>query len=447
MHSTYKLVSIFILITLLSGATGASALAAPPADTTQPPNTLTLQCDQAGCTAQATLPGVPGLIKTGVGLLLSLVQEQQNATPGTTRVTLDDDLVVSLPAGQVRLPNANLALELDTDNRVKRLHGAAEVPFPSLGALADVTVLKPAMAEVGLEKGSALSHLNAPLDDDRQYLFFTFRSGFDVSAKAPGAANPFGLSVPAGQTATLVVDTQEPMVYLAGNVTVTHDEQIALVGKLLEPVQSLGALPQALPLRQRTQVALSGQLGMEPDHRTIEVGVAHAVDAGVIADWLDVDLRPLAVEGLLTVTHDGLLLQGVVSSSIAPDLLLDATTRLDAFIPFSGELEDAYLFVQAHAGVPVAKVTADATAKVTWPLAVETTAQVVKEPSVGMASRAAEQHESRPAVMQALAVAGDWASEGLLHAGDAAAAGGAWLARTATAGAQTVADLLPAGKE
>jgi hypothetical protein len=442
MHSIHKIVATFVLVALLAGSTGARALAAPAADTAQPPTQLTLGCDQAGCTAQAALPGVPGLIKTGAGALLSFLKNQANSPLGDASITLGDDLVIRLPAGEVRLPNAQVTLDLGQDNRVERLHGTAEVPFPSFGALEDVTVLAPTVAEVGLDSGAHLRHLDAPLRDDRQYLFFTFGSGLAVAAKGRGATSPFELSVPAGQNATLVVDTQEPMVYLAGNVTVTHDDQIALVGKLLEPIQTLNALPKSLPLRQRTQLAVSGQLGKQPEDRAFEIGAAHAVDAGVIGDWLGVEVRPLAVQGLLTVTRDGLLLQGVAGSSIAPDVLLDADARLDAFIPFSGELEDAYLLVQAHADVPVAKMTADATAKVTWPLDVETTSHVVRQGVEHAAARqSTELPAARPGVKQTLASAGEWAAASLHRAGDWAAGGGQWLARTTAAGAAAVAEL------
>lgn len=441
MHTIQKIASALLLVTMLATATGASALAAPSAETAHPPRQLTLQCDQTGCTAQTELPGMPGLIKTGVGLLLSLVQDQPSHPLGAAKISLDEDLVITLPAGDVTLPKANLDLELDENNRVKRLHGTAEVPFPSLGALANVQVRTPALAEVGLDTGKNLSHLHADLDEEHHYLFFSFRSGFDVSAKPRDTASPFELSVPAGQNATLMIDTEEPKVYLAGNVTVAHDGQLALVGKLIEPIQSLDALPHALPIRQRTQLAVASEFGKEPVDRAVEISAAHAVDAGIVGDWLGVEVKPLAVEGHLTVTRDGLLLQGVVSSSIAPDVILDANARLDAFIPFSGELEDAYLLVQAQADVPVAKITADATAKVSWPLDVETTAHVVRQPRSDDTSKPAgdTRPAKTPAVKQALASAGEWATHNFQHAGDAAARGGKWLARTAAA----VADLLP----
>ena len=75
----------------------------------------------------------------------------------------------------------------------------AEVPFPSFGVLNDVAVTTPAQAEVGLDIGKNLSYLNAPLEAERRYLFFTIGSGFDVAAKTDTATKQFEISVPAGQ--------------------------------------------------------------------------------------------------------------------------------------------------------------------------------------------------------------------------------------------------------
>ena len=138
----------------------------------------------------------------------------------------------------------------------------------------------------------------------------------------------------------------------------------------------MGVIPQALPSLssgQRTQLAASAQFGKQPEDQQVSVGAAHTVDAGIIGQWLGVDVQPLAVEGLLTLICEGMTLNGVANSSIAPDLILDADAQVDAFIPFGDNPEDAYVLIQARAAVPVAEITADATAKVSWPLNVEAT--------------------------------------------------------------------------
>lgn len=95
-----------------------------------------------------------------------------------------------------------------------------------------------------------------PLKDDRQYLFFHLGAGLDVEATSQ--RGPLQFSFPAGQRTTLIIDTQEPLVYLAGNVTVSDPGQIALVGPLLDIAQRSEFIPDALPLRQRSAVCGHG---------------------------------------------------------------------------------------------------------------------------------------------------------------------------------------------
>ena len=72
--------------------------------------------------------------------------------------------------------------------------------------------------------------------------------------------------------------------------------------------------------------------------------------------WLGVEARPLAVEGLLTLSAEGIFLDGVVRSSIAPDTVLDSSVQLTAFIPFKGDVADAFIETQAALAIPLAKV-------------------------------------------------------------------------------------------
>ncbi len=443
MHFVRKIVAVGLAVTVLTSGTGAIALAAPPADTANPPGRYSVRCDEGTCTVKTSLPGMSELAKAGAGAVLSAIQRQPNALPAGASVSVDDDLEIKLPVGELKLLNARILLDLGPDKQIERLHGTAEVPFPSFGVLNDVAVTTPAQAEVGLDIGKNLSYLNAPLEADRRYLFFTIGSGFDVAAKTDTATKQFEISVPAGQSATLVIDTQEPLVYLAGNFTVNRDDPIALMGKVLEPVQSLGVIPQALPSPssgQRTQLAVSAQFGKQPQDQQVSVGAAHTVDAGIIGEWLGVDVQPLAVEGLLTVTREGMTLNGVASSNIAPDLILDAGVQVDAFIPFGDNPEDAYVLIQAQAAVPVAKIMADATAKVTWPLDVEATAHVLRPASDDSASSRATEDDSEllPTIKQTLSTAGDWAAKNVRIAGDAAARGSKWIASSVGAGYATI---------
>ena len=148
--------------------------------------------------------------------------------PAGADLQIDDKLTLTLPVGELTLPTAQLDVEMGDNNRITRLHGTVQAPFPTLGVLSDVRMVQPALAEMGLDTGANLSRLAAPLDAERQYLFFNIASGMDVAGRVAGTGDSLSLSRPPGQAITLVIDTVEPLVYLAGNVTVnTSAEHVA----------------------------------------------------------------------------------------------------------------------------------------------------------------------------------------------------------------------------
>jgi len=358
MRFMQKFIPAVLSASILIGATGGSALA----DTPPPPRWATVRCADGACTVQVGLDGISPLAKVGAALGLSALQRKAGILPAGVRLEIDDDLVITLPVGEITLPKAQLEVEMGTDNQIARLHGTVETPFPTLGVLSDVRMVEPAMAEVGLDTGRNLSHLHAPLDPDRPYLFFNIASGFDVAAVVADTGESLSLSAPAGQALTLVIDTKEPLVYLAGNVTVNHSGEMLLAGPLLDLAQKSALIPDALPMRQRAQVTLSGLAGKYVDE-TLKLGGSWAVDAGALGTWLGIEARPLAVEGVLRLSAEGMLLDGVVRSSIEPDTVFDGSVHLTAFVPFRRGLADAFVEARADVSIPLAKVATGASAR------------------------------------------------------------------------------------
>jgi hypothetical protein len=358
MRFIYKFISAVVSAALLIGATGGSALA----DSTTLSRSATLRCADGACTVQVPLDGISPLARIGAGLGLSALQSRPGALPAGVRLEIRDDLVVTLPVGEVTLPRAQLDVEMGEGNRIARLHGTVETPFPSLGVLSDVHMVQPAVAEVGLDTGRNLSHLHAPLDPDRPYLFFNMSSGFDMAARVADTGESLGLSAPAGQLLTLVIDTVDPLVYLAGDVTVNHGGEMLLPGPLLDLARQSALIPDALPVRQRTQVTVSGLAGKNVAE-TLKLGGAWAIDAGALDKWLGVEATPLAVEGVLTLSAEGMLLDGVARSAIEPDALFDGRVHLTAFVPFQRDGTDAYVEARADVAIPLAKVATGAGAR------------------------------------------------------------------------------------
>jgi hypothetical protein len=358
MRFMQKFMPAIVSATLLIGATGGSALA----DTTSSSRSATVQCADGACTVQVSLDGISPLARIGAALGASALQNRSGTLPAGVRLEINDDLVVTLPVGEITLPRAQLDVEMGDHNRIARLHGTVETPFPTLGVLSDVRMVQPAMAEVGLDVGRNLGHLHAPLDPERPYLFFNISSGLNVAAEVARTGESLSLSVPAGQTLTLVIDTKEPLVYLAGNVTVNHTGEMLLPGPLLDLARESALIPDSLPARQRTQVSVSGLAGKNVDE-TLRLGGSWSIDASALDSWLGIEARPLAVDGLLTLSAEGMLLDGVARSAIEPDTLFDGRVHLTAFVPFQRDRTDAYVEARADVAMPLAKVATGASAR------------------------------------------------------------------------------------
>ncbi|HSN73991.1 MAG TPA: hypothetical protein VL334_02730, partial [Anaerolineae bacterium] len=318
-----------------------------------------------------------------------------------------------------------LDVELGDDNQIARLHGVVETPFPTLGVLSDMRMVQPALAEIGLDTGENLSRLGAPLNPDRQYLFFNISSGMDVAGKVAATGDTLSLSAPAGQALTLVIDTEEPLVYLAGNVNVNTSGELLLAGPLQELAQQSELLPDGLPLRQRTQVTVSGLAGKNADEY-LNLDGSWSVGAGALGRWLGVEAMPLAVEGLLTLSADGLLLNGVVRSSIAPDTVLDSSAQLTAFIPFKDGVADAFVETQAAVAIPLAQVDIDGSARLDLATASDAATRFA-----AATANALPKIDTRPAaaaLQGALATVRQRAASGAQTAQELASRSGAWLA-------------------
>ncbi|MEZ4769143.1 MAG: hypothetical protein R2844_12055 [Caldilineales bacterium] len=442
MSLIHRFTSIALSAGLLASVTATGALAAPAAG--QPPQRYEVQCQNGRCALQAEVAPMAPLARLAAGAAVAALNNNEGILPAGASLALDDDLTLTLPIGKVTLPKADLAVTLGADGRIEQLHGTAQVPFPSFGLLEDARIVTPALAEVGLDSGANLAHLNAPLKDDRQYLFFHLSAGLDVEATSQ--RGPMRFSLPAGQRATLIIDTQEPLVYLAGNVSVSDPGQIALVGPLLDIAQRSEFIPDALPLRQRTQVAVTGQYSPAEGESFVELGAAHGVDAGAAGRWLGIDSQPLAVNGWIRISGDGMLLNGVASASFAPDKVFDGELGLEAWIPFGNELDGAYAQINGSAAVPLADLSTDATVRVSLPLDVQAQAHLVtpgSERSVVWHPDPAGDKEPT-ALKRAAGSVSDWIGNALDAAGQGVSSGGQWIARGASSGYAAVTGWLPA---
>jgi hypothetical protein len=274
------------------------------------------------------------------------------------------DLMLSLPWGELTLTNVEIQVAMGADGSVERLRGTADMPFPTFGVLDDTRIITPARADVGLESGRNLNGLNLALEPDRKYLFLNVDTAFGMAAHTPDKASELSFSLEPGQHLALVFDTVEPVAYLDGQITLSLDDQIALLGGVLEDTAIGPYVPDSLPLRERTQFAVSGKFSKNLAESYLKLTGAYVMDGGLLPARLGIEAQPIQVKGSLTISREGVLADGVVASSIEPEYVLDGGANVRAFIPFREGAGEAFASVKGKVVVPVANLSADAGAQI-----------------------------------------------------------------------------------
>jgi hypothetical protein len=371
MKSLRKVVLVLLTVTALSAALVSPARAAPLEP--QQPELAQVQapfltCAGGTCQLAGDTAGLPGFLRGGANLALTQLPFKSIAD-GSAQATLDvkKDITLSLPVGELTLTNARLQVEVGKDGKITRLNGTADMPFPTFGLLDDVRVVTPARADMGLDLGKNLPDTGLELEPDRPYLFFnavsTTGAAMDVTGRTAGKMEAFSLSFAPGLRATLVIDTVEPVAYLNGHVTLAGIDQIALLGGLMERTPIADYVPDTLPLRERTQFGLSGKFSKDLAESRLTLSGAYLLDAGILPARLGIEAQLLNLHGELTVSRDGILVDGVLKSAVEPDKLLDGGARVVMFVPFSKTAGPGYAGVDASVKVPAVNFGVGAGAK------------------------------------------------------------------------------------
>ncbi len=122
--------------------------------------------------------------------------------------------------------------------------------------------------------------------------------------------------------------------------------------------------PDSLPIRERTQFGLSGKFSKDLSESYLTLSGAYRVDGGLLAARLGIDAEPVQLEGEVTVSRDGIEIDGVLASSIEPEVVLDSGARIQAFVPFPGGEEAGYARIEAEVEAPGINVAAGAGAEI-----------------------------------------------------------------------------------
>ena len=144
-----------------------------------------------------------------------------NLEEGPDGYTATGELTLVSPLGAITIAEADLFFAFvegsnPEDRRFDRIVGRAQVPPPLSSGY--VSIPSPCMAELGYDYGRNID-LGVPLQDDTHYLYFDFDSGLSIEFGATGDeddSKPLTLDIPAGASATLILDLTDPFYYING---------------------------------------------------------------------------------------------------------------------------------------------------------------------------------------------------------------------------------------
>ncbi len=259
--------------------------------------------------------------------------EEQYSNGTLTSLQASGSLLLLTPLGDMVLQEAELIFEYGDSALagIERLRGTAQVPFPDMGILAGAEIGTPVVADVGLDYGSNLADLEAPLKDDRQYLFFMFSAGFEASV------GPIGFEAPGGQSVTFVLDPQDPFFFLTGGLPGLSD---------IAGVDDLGiamSLQGLIPFAPQTTWGIGDDIGN--------------FDANLYLQGVIPFARlPLNLDGSLVIDVDANDDGNTLFNSLAPDVEYGGNGTLNVgidfleFFSFGFELGNASLGLKTGEG-------------------------------------------------------------------------------------------------
>ena len=323
-----------------------------------------LACADGVCTLRVDLgPDAPVWLPA-TGLALTVLEDNLRILPDGAGFAVSDELTLDMPVGNLNLADANIHLVMGDEGRVESFYGTATIPTPSLGILGPAAGGKPISASIGFDHASALPAIDAALDAERKYLFFDLAAGTELAAALEdGADGALWLSIPEGQRATVVIDPQDRFAYIDGNVSVRYSGNLAFLTQLIDPMETVDLWNGELPLRHQATVHVSGSVSDELKDTRLELEGRYAVDGGKVAEWLKLDGDPLAIEGGIVISDEGMLGTGVVRSTLLSERVMDGAVQAQVFVPFSTQYSEAYVALNTRLDMPFANVSADGYAR------------------------------------------------------------------------------------
>lgn len=394
-----------------------------------------VQCSAGVCTLRIKDAGiaVPGMVAAGASLLFTFLQEQIRVLPEGAGLQITDDVTIQTPMGKLALFDTDLIVQLAADQTIERLRGTAQIPWPSFGGETPGVEQALAIADIGLEPGKYLSHLNLPLGAEQAYFYLRLGAGLQTDATgAPQRTTLHAIDTPVtrGQYLTLLIDPQKLDLLIDGNLTIALLDDWFQVNQFLTDQTGL---PFELA-SEAVNFHVSGLLSADLAAAYLQLDGLYTLEKQFIRNWFQTDASPLAVTGSLRIDHKGLLLNGLTRSSVLPDRLFDGEMRVEAFLPMNGNFWNAYIATATQADSPL------------WLMAHENKQQFSAEAVRPLVDNAVA------TVQPLFVVVKDNATDAVVYAGrgyhavqDAASDGYAWSVETLIDGASSASAIATSG--
>lgn len=276
------------------------------------------------------------------------------------------NITLALPIGTVELLDAQLQLKEGADKKPESFRGTARIKLPAIGPLANLKMPDLVRADIGLDKGAALTAFGAPLDPERRYFFISFGGGLNVSRQIKddaGITQTLDLAVPAGERVVLIVDPEQPLIFLQGKFNVSYTGDLAVISQLLTSRGITVPGLENVKLPGTGTIVISGTLAPGTGKSFIELNASTGIGAGPIGAIIGVQAEPLTLQGGARIDQDGATITGMTTSKVAPDKVIDGSGKVQIHVPFNGR--QPFVDLTGALSVPLAQTQVEGSQRFT----------------------------------------------------------------------------------
>lgn len=300
-----------------------------------------------------------------LALSLSLAAQPAFAQPpAEAPAQTSNSISLALPIGTLELFDAQLQVKQAADKTPESFRGTARVKLPAAGPLANLNLPDLVRADVGLDKGSALTALGAPLEPERRYFFLSFGNGLNLTRQIQddaGITQTLALAVPAGERVVLIIDPEQPLLFLQGKFNVSYTGDLAVISQLLSSRGVVVPGLENVKLPGMGTVVISGTLAPGTNKSFIELSASTGIGAGPIGAIIGLQAQPLTVQGGARIDSAGATITGITTSTVGT--AASGGGQVQMRVPFDGQ--QPFIDLTGALSVPLAQVQAAGAQRIT----------------------------------------------------------------------------------